>query len=100
MRFLSLDQITFRLPVPIGAVVRFTSKVVRTTQPGDGPPSDGLQPEAKVHIVVKVEVEDVATGVSAVQYKCEYEYECECEWEWSECRGVLRSGCAFPRVWG
>ncbi|KAK8865753.1 hypothetical protein IAR55_000900 [Kwoniella newhampshirensis] len=58
LRFLSLDQITFRLPVPIGAVLRLSSKVVKTTKPHDGP--DG---EAKVHIMVKAEVEEVETGV-------------------------------------
>ncbi|OCF38559.1 thioesterase [Kwoniella heveanensis CBS 569] len=58
MRFLSLDQITFRLPVPIGAVLRLSSKVVKTTQPHEGP--DG---EAKVHILVRAEVEEVETGV-------------------------------------
>ncbi|WVR05715.1 hypothetical protein IAU60_002739 [Kwoniella sp. DSM 27419] len=57
MRFLSLDQITFRLPVPIGAVLRLSSKVVKTTQPHQGP--DG---EAKVHIMVRAEVEEVETG--------------------------------------
>ncbi|WVF70751.1 hypothetical protein IAT40_005545 [Kwoniella sp. CBS 6097] len=58
MRFLSLDQITFRLPVPIGAVLRLSSKVVKTTQPHEG--ADG---EAKVHILVRAEVEEVETGV-------------------------------------
>ncbi|WRT63950.1 uncharacterized protein IL334_000877 [Kwoniella shivajii] len=58
MRFLALDQITFRLPVPIGAVLRLSSKVVKTTKPHDGP--DG---EAKVHIMVTAEVEEVDTGV-------------------------------------
>ncbi|EIW72760.1 hypothetical protein TREMEDRAFT_36912 [Tremella mesenterica DSM 1558] len=57
MRFLSLDEITFRLPVPIGAVLRLTSKVVHTTMPHGGP--DG---EAKVHIMVRAEVEEVETG--------------------------------------
>lgn len=57
MRFLSLDQITFRLPVPIGAVVRLTSKVVKTTQPQDGPYG-----EAKAHIMVTAEVDDIASG--------------------------------------
>ena len=59
MRFLSLDEITFRLPVPIGAVLRLSSKVVHTTMPHDGP--DG---EAKAHIMVRAEVEEVDTGVS------------------------------------
>ncbi|KAK6905490.1 hypothetical protein I203_106319 [Kwoniella mangroviensis CBS 8507] len=58
MRFLALDQITFRLPVPIGAVLRLSSKVVKTTKPQDGP--DG---KAKVHIMVTAEVEEVDTGV-------------------------------------
>nr|XP_019049001.1 thioesterase [Kwoniella bestiolae CBS 10118]OCF27931.1 thioesterase [Kwoniella bestiolae CBS 10118] len=58
MRFLALDQITFRLPVPIGAVLRLSSKVVKTTKPHEGP--DG---EAKVHIMVRAEVEEVDTGV-------------------------------------
>ena len=59
MRFLSLDQITFRLPVPIGAVLRLSSKVVKTTQPS----ADGAEP-AKAHVLVRAEVEEVATGVS------------------------------------
>ncbi|ODO11920.1 hypothetical protein I350_00704 [Cryptococcus amylolentus CBS 6273] len=58
LRFLALDQITFKLPVPIGAVLRLTSKIVNTTQPHEG--ADG---EAKVHIVVKAEVEEVETGI-------------------------------------
>ena len=58
MRFLSLDQITFRLPVPIGAVLRLSSKVVHTTRPHAGP--DG---EAKAHIMVRAEVQEVETGV-------------------------------------
>ncbi|WVQ85620.1 hypothetical protein IAT38_007786 [Cryptococcus sp. DSM 104549] len=58
LRFLALDQITFRLPVPIGAVLRLSSTIVKTTKPHDGP--DG---EAKVHIVVKAEVEEVETGI-------------------------------------
>ncbi|KIR56087.1 thioesterase [Cryptococcus gattii Ru294] len=57
LRFLALDQITFRLPVPIGAVLRLSSKIVHTTQPHEGP--DG---EAKVHVMVKAEVEEVETG--------------------------------------
>lgn len=60
LRFQSLDQITFRLPVPIGAVLHLTSKVVKTTRPHSG--RDG---EAKAHIQVKAEVEEVETGVSA-----------------------------------
>lgn len=59
LRFLSLDQINFRNPVPIGAVVRLTSKVVKTTQPTGGPLG-----HAKAHIVVKAEVQDVESGVS------------------------------------
>lgn len=58
MRFLSLDQITFRLPVPIGAVLRLSSKVVHTTRPDQSPDGD-----AKVHIMVRAEVEEVETGV-------------------------------------
>ncbi|KAL1406182.1 hypothetical protein Q8F55_007870 [Vanrija albida] len=58
MHFLSLDQITFRLPVPIGAVLRLTSKVIKTTPPLDGP--DG---EARAHIRVRAEVEEVETGL-------------------------------------
>jgi acyl-CoA hydrolase len=61
MRFLALDQITFRLPVPIGAVLLLTSKIVKTTRPTQGAISDE---EAKVHIMVRAEVEDVKTGVS------------------------------------
>lgn len=59
LRFLSLDQINFRLPVPIGAVLRLTSKIVHTTLPHKGPDGD-----AKVHIMVRAEVEEVETGVS------------------------------------
>lgn len=59
LRFLALDQINFRNPVPIGAVVRLSSKVVKTTQPTE----DALG-QAKAHIVVKAEVQDVETGVS------------------------------------
>jgi len=62
MRFLSLDEITFRLPVPIGAVLRLSSKVVYTTRPDESP--DG---EAKVHIMVRAEVEEVDTGVSILR---------------------------------
>lgn len=61
LRFLALDQITFRLPVPIGAVLRLSSKIVHTTRPHEGP--DG---EAKVHVMVKAEVEEVETGVSQI----------------------------------
>ncbi|BEJ10381.1 hypothetical protein CcaverHIS641_0704160 [Cutaneotrichosporon cavernicola] len=57
MRFQSLDQIVFRLPVPIGAIVRLTSKVLKTTKP-----TDEFDNEAKAHIMVKAEVEDVETG--------------------------------------
>lgn len=63
MRFQSLDQITFLLPVPIGAVLHLTSKVVKTTRPHAG--KDG---EAKVHIQVVAEVEEVETGVSAAHH--------------------------------
>ena len=59
MRFLSLDEITFRLPVPIGAVLRLSSKVVHTTRP-----DESSDEEAKVHIMVRAEVEEVETGVS------------------------------------
>ncbi|KAK4684079.1 acyl-coenzyme A thioesterase 9, partial [Tremellales sp. Uapishka_1] len=58
MRFLALDQITFRLPVPIGAVLRLSSKVVKTTKP-----HEGLDGEAKAHITVRCEVEEVDTGI-------------------------------------
>jgi len=63
LRFLSLDQITFRLPVPIGAVLRLSSKVVHTTQPHQGPHG-----EARVHIMVRAEVEEVGTGVSGIRH--------------------------------
>ncbi|KAL7423785.1 hypothetical protein Q5752_001369 [Cryptotrichosporon argae] len=56
MRFLSLDQITFRLPVPIGAVLRLSSRVVTTTRAGDGA-------DARAHVTVRAEVEEVETGV-------------------------------------
>ena len=59
MRFLALDQITFRLPVPIGAVLRLSSKVVHTTRPDES--TDG---EAKAHLMVRAEVEEIDTGVS------------------------------------
>ncbi|ORY21849.1 HotDog domain-containing protein [Naematelia encephala] len=58
LRFLALDSITFRLPVPIGAVLRLTSKVVKTTRPHQGEGG-----EAKVHVVVRAEVEEVETGL-------------------------------------
>ena len=61
MRFLSLDEITFRLPVPIGAVLRLTSKVVHTSRP------EGPDDEAKAHIMVRAEVEEVETGVSPIR---------------------------------
>lgn len=61
LRFLSLDQITFRLPVPIGAVLRLSSKVVKTTHPVGGEGG-----EAKVHIMVRAEVEEVETGVCRI----------------------------------
>jgi hypothetical protein len=60
MRFLSLDQITFRLPVPIGAVLRLSSKVVYTTEGSADEQGGG----AKVHIMVRAEVQEVETGVS------------------------------------
>jgi acyl-coenzyme A thioesterase 9 len=60
LRFIALDQITFRLPVPIGSIVRLTSKIVRTTQPI---PETGSN--AKAHVMVTAEVEDVETGVSS-----------------------------------
>jgi acyl-coenzyme A thioesterase 9 len=60
LRFQSLDQIVFRLPVPIGAIVRLTSKVLKTTKP-----TDEVDGEAKAHIMVKAEVQDVKTGVGA-----------------------------------
>jgi acyl-coenzyme A thioesterase 9 len=63
LRFLSLDQITFRLPVPIGAVLRLSSKVVHTTQPHQGPNG-----EARVHIMVRAEVEEVKTGVCPILF--------------------------------
>jgi len=77
MRFLSLDQITFRLPVPIGAVLRLSSKVVKTTRPHDGP--DG---EAKAHIMVRAEVEEVETGVSGSPAI----FEVETVWRWLQLR--------------
>lgn len=64
MKFLSLDQITFRLPVPIGAVLHLTSKVVKTTLPREEP--DG---EAKAHVMVRAEVEEVETGVRHTRVK-------------------------------
>lgn len=71
LRFLSLDQINFRLPVPIGAVLRLTSKIVHTTLPHEG--ADG---DAKVHIMVRAEVEEVETGVRLI---------------WSSTRGYANS---------
>lgn len=61
MRFLSLDQITFRLPVHIGAVLRLSSKIVHTTSP-----HSEVDGEAKAHIMVRAEVEEVETGVSCI----------------------------------
>lgn len=56
-RFLALDKIEFKLPVPIGAILWLKSKVVYCEEPTGGPYG-----EAKMHIIVKAEVEDVKTG--------------------------------------
>lgn len=44
--------------MPIGAVLRLSSKIVHTLRPHPG--ADG---EAKVHVMVRAEVEEVETGV-------------------------------------
>jgi acyl-coenzyme A thioesterase 9 len=67
MRFLALDQINFKLPVPIGAILHLDAKVVKTTEvnPEDhaDSPSESAH-AAKAHVVVTAQVEDVASGVS------------------------------------
>lgn len=69
LRFLALDQIIFRLPVPIGAVVRMTAVIVTSTRPKSKEElSKGLEftsaGNAKVHVVVEAQIQDVAKGVS------------------------------------
>ena len=58
MRFLSLDEIVFKLPVPVGAVLILSSKVVYTR-----PRKDEQDGEAKAHLKVRAEVEELDTGV-------------------------------------
>lgn len=69
LRFLALDQIIFSRPVPIGAVVRMKAVTVTSTRPKtDEELADGLQltsaGNAKVHVVVTAQIQDVAKGVS------------------------------------
>ncbi|KAJ9120209.1 hypothetical protein QFC22_003109 [Naganishia vaughanmartiniae] len=71
LRFLALDQIIFRLPVPIGAVVRMTAVTVTSTRPKSKEElSQGLEftsaGNAKVHVVVEAQIQDVAKGVSTL----------------------------------
>ncbi|KAF8311104.1 Thioesterase/thiol ester dehydrase-isomerase [Clavulina sp. PMI_390] len=56
MRFLSLDSTTFKLPVPVGSILRLTSAVVHTI-PGEGSGYGTL-----VSVRVRADVIDVATG--------------------------------------
>jgi acyl-coenzyme A thioesterase 9 len=58
LRFLSLGQITFRLPEPLGAVLRLSSKVVHTTQPHEGPHGQ----------MVRAEVEEIGAGVDGTRH--------------------------------
>ncbi|KAJ9121030.1 hypothetical protein QFC24_005011 [Naganishia onofrii] len=67
LRFLALDQIIFRLPVPIGAVVRMTAVTVTSTRPKSKEElSQGMAftsaGNAKVHVVVEAQIQDVAKG--------------------------------------
>ncbi|KAJ9097811.1 hypothetical protein QFC19_006679 [Naganishia cerealis] len=67
LRFLALDQIIFRLPVPIGAVVRMKAETVTSTRPKSKEElSTGLEftsaGNAKVHVVVTAQIQDVAKG--------------------------------------
>lgn len=69
LRFLALDQIIFSLPVPIGAVVRMKAVTVTSTRPKTKEElSDGLEltsaGNAKVHVVVTAQIQDLAKGVS------------------------------------
>lgn len=48
--------------MPVGSIVRLTSKIVKTTQPD--PVTDS---NAKAHIKVKAEVEEIETGVSVFE---------------------------------
>lgn len=69
LRFLGLDQIIFRLPVPIGAVLHMSAKIVTSTKPRSADEiGESLAKtsagNAKIHVVVEAEVEDVASGVS------------------------------------
>lgn len=69
LRFLALDQIIFSLPVPIGAVVRMKAVTVTSTRPKTIEElSGGLEftsaGNAKVHVVVTAQIQDLAKGVS------------------------------------
>jgi acyl-coenzyme A thioesterase 9 len=69
LRFLALDQIIFSLPVPIGAVVRMKAVTVTSTRPKTKEElSNGLEftsaGNAKVHVVVTAQIQDLAKGVS------------------------------------
>lgn len=97
MRFLALDQITFRLPVPIGAVLRLTSKIVKTTRPTQGAISDE---EVKVHIMVRAEVEDVKTGVSGQSYAGSWADCTSSPAEGRDQRVLLYNGKRGPRTTG
>lgn len=52
LRFLSLDEITFKHPVPIGSVLRLRSRIAHTTT---------TSPNV-VHVAVQANVIDTATG--------------------------------------
>jgi len=54
VRFLSLDGISFRKPVPIGSILHLTSHVT-CTQPQDNG-------ESLVHVVIQADVVDPLTG--------------------------------------
>lgn len=54
VRFLSLDGISFRKPVPIGSILHLTSHVTCTQQEDNG--------DLLVHVVVQADVVDPSTG--------------------------------------
>lgn len=66
LRFLSLDQINFKLPVPIGAVLHLEARVVKTTWPGEAVARTDGANNAKAHVMVTAQVEDVSSGVGRV----------------------------------
>ncbi len=72
MRFISLDQIIFKLPVPIGAILHLDAKVVKTTKGVESSPLEGAVP-AKAHVMVTAQVEDVTKGVSTIEPLCTHQ---------------------------